>query len=273
MLCARKYLYQEGWRLEVDAPEPDYLTMGSGVHEFQYTYDLTGSFDEALRSFVKRCKAPNTNLDTSLDTSSNSEQQYSVEWGAWLMQRYAETYPRDKEEFEILTDDEGKPYLEIGFAIDADEGIQENSRRHGYMLSMLGIKQIVVLINKMDLVDYDEKVYIKIKKEYDGFLKNLGLKADLYVPVSGIGGDNIVDRSEKLNWYSDKTVLDVFESFKSSKPSEIIYPAPGSCIIALSGQSCQNALRPVPAAGLAFVTAFIAVGLIVFSINLSPLLA
>jgi len=123
MLCARKYLYQEGWRLEIDEPEPDYLTMGSAIHEFQYTYDFTGSFDDALRSFVRRCKAPNTNIDTSLDLDNKNGQEYSVEWGAWLLKKYVDCYPRDKEEFEILLDADGKPYLEIGFAIDADEGI------------------------------------------------------------------------------------------------------------------------------------------------------
>lgn len=123
MLCARKYLYQEGWRLEIDADEPDYLTMGSAIHEFQYTYDLTGSFDEALRSFVHRCKAPGTHIDTTLDVTGKTDQEYSVEWGAWLLQNYVDTYPKDKEEFEILTDADGKPYLEVGFAIDADEGV------------------------------------------------------------------------------------------------------------------------------------------------------
>jgi len=123
MLCARKYLYQEGWRLEVDEPEPDYITFGQAVHEFQYTYDFTGDFDKALRDFVRRCKAPNTNIDTSLDTNNDSEQRYSIEWGAWLLDKYVKTYPKDKEEFEILLDADGKPYLEIGFAIDADEGI------------------------------------------------------------------------------------------------------------------------------------------------------
>jgi len=123
MLCARKYLYQEGWRLEPDTDEPDYLTMGSAVHEFVYTFDLTGSFDEALRAFVHRCKAPNTNIPTSLDLTGKTDQEYSIEWGAWLMQKYVETYPKDKEEFEIIHDAEGEPYLEVGFAIDADEGI------------------------------------------------------------------------------------------------------------------------------------------------------
>jgi len=123
MLCARKYLYQEGWRLEVDEDEPDYITMGQAVHDFQYTYDLTGLFDDALRAFVRRCKSPGTNIPTTLDLTGKTDQEYSIEWGAWLLQKYVDTYPKDKEEFEILLDAEGKPYLEIGFAIDADEGI------------------------------------------------------------------------------------------------------------------------------------------------------
>ena len=120
-LCARKYLFSEGWRLEVDEIEPDYITMGHAIHDFLYTFDLTGSFDKALRSFVRCCKAPNTNVDTSL--ALDGDQQTSVEWGAYVLQKYVETYPKDKEEFKILLDGDGKPYLEIGFAIDADEGI------------------------------------------------------------------------------------------------------------------------------------------------------
>jgi len=57
MLCARKYLYQEGWRLEVDEVEPDYLTMGSATHDFQYTYDLTGDFDHDTASIPRNATA------------------------------------------------------------------------------------------------------------------------------------------------------------------------------------------------------------------------
>ena len=68
--------------------------------------------------------------------------------------------------------------------IDALEGIQENSRRHGYLLWMLGIKQIVVLVNKMDLVDYKQEVFDSICAEYNQFLGEIGVQPLCYIPVS-----------------------------------------------------------------------------------------
>lgn len=102
--------------------------------------------------------------------------------------------------------------------IDAKEGVQENSRRHGYMLSMLGIKQIAVLVNKMDLVDYNQEVYKEIKEEYTQFLNKIEIKPLAFIPVSGMEGDNIASLSEKMDWYKGKTVLEQLDSFKNTKP-------------------------------------------------------
>ncbi len=101
--------------------------------------------------------------------------------------------------------------------IDAKEGVQENSRRHGYMLSMLGIKQIAVVINKMDLIDYQQEKFNKIKNEYEKFLNQLGLKAKFFVPASGMQGDNVAVSSVKLPWYAGNTVLDIIDSFAKSE--------------------------------------------------------
>src|SRR6056297_1145800 len=68
--------------------------------------------------------------------------------------------------------------------IDANEGIQENSKRHGYLLSMLGIKQIVVLVNKMDLVDYDKEIYKSIVNDYTDFLEEIDIEPKCFIPVS-----------------------------------------------------------------------------------------
>ena len=72
--------------------------------------------------------------------------------------------------------------------IDAAEGVQENSRRHGYMLWMLGIKKIVVLVNKMDLVGYDQSVFERIREEYSAYLSGIGVQPMVYIPVSGRDG-------------------------------------------------------------------------------------
>ncbi|RMG21188.1 MAG: GTP-binding protein, partial [Methanobacteriota archaeon] len=101
--------------------------------------------------------------------------------------------------------------------IDANEGVQENSRRHGYMISMLGIKQIVVLVNKMDLVKYDQKRFEDIKKEYTAFLKEIKVDPKTFIPVSGREGDNIASNSPKMPWYTGDTVLSILDSFEKEK--------------------------------------------------------
>ena len=98
--------------------------------------------------------------------------------------------------------------------IDAKEGVQENSRRHAYMLSMLGIQQIAVVINKMDLVDYSQEVYEKVKKEYLEFLKQINITPKFVLPVSSFQGDNIVKRSDKMPWYDGMCILEMLDAFE-----------------------------------------------------------
>ncbi len=104
--------------------------------------------------------------------------------------------------------------------IDAHEGVRENSKRHGYMLSMLGIKQVAVLVNKMDLVDYSEETFRSIVKEYTAFLKLINIEAKIFIPVSGMMGDNVADKSKNMNWYSGKTLLEQLDTFNVEKLPE-----------------------------------------------------
>src|SRR5688572_8203608 len=81
--------------------------------------------------------------------------------------------------------------------IDAKEGVRENSRRHGYILSMLGIRQVVVCVNKMDLVGYDGSVFRGIEHEYRNFLEGIGAASPRqFVPVAAVAGVNLANRSE-----------------------------------------------------------------------------
>ena len=107
--------------------------------------------------------------------------------------------------------------------IDAAEGVQENSRRHGYMVSMLGVHQLAVVVNKMDLVNWDEAVYDRIVAEYSAFLEQVGIRPSCFIPVSGRGGDNIADRSGNLPWYTGPTVLDALDAFRS-EPAPVEQP-------------------------------------------------
>ncbi len=102
--------------------------------------------------------------------------------------------------------------------IDAAEGVRENSRRHGTMLSMLGIKQLAVLVNKMDLVDYDQSVFEAIRAEYGEFLNKLGVQPVAWLPVSGMQGDNIAAAGPHMPWYAGPTLLDVLDGFVATPP-------------------------------------------------------
>ncbi len=101
--------------------------------------------------------------------------------------------------------------------IDAKEGIRENSRRHGFMLSMLGVRQIVVLVNKMDLVRYDETVYQQLVEEFNEFLAKVGVKPTAYVPISAREGDNLALHSTKLPWYHGPNVLELIDTLTKEK--------------------------------------------------------
>jgi bifunctional enzyme CysN/CysC len=102
--------------------------------------------------------------------------------------------------------------------IDAREGVQENSRRHGYMMSMLGIRQLAVVVNKMDLVGYDRDHFAGITRDYDEFLGRIGVHPACFIPCAGREGDNIVARSLAMPWYAGPTVLEALDRFESEGP-------------------------------------------------------
>ncbi len=112
--------------------------------------------------------------------------------------------------------------------IAADEGVMENSNRHGYLLSMLGIRQVAVVINKMDLVDYSNEIYKKIVGEFSRFLKKINISASAFIPVSGMMGDNVARAgNENMPWYTGMTVLEQLDSFKSEgSPENMVFRMP-----------------------------------------------
>jgi bifunctional enzyme CysN/CysC len=103
--------------------------------------------------------------------------------------------------------------------IDAKEGVQENSRRHGYMMSMLGIRQIAILVNKRDLVNYDQKHFEGIVKEYTEFLSKIGVHPACFIPAAGRDGDNIAFHSANMPWYKGPTVLQALDRFATEPPA------------------------------------------------------
>ena len=103
--------------------------------------------------------------------------------------------------------------------IDAKEGIRENSRRHGYLMGMLGIRQVAVVINKMDLVDYDSSVFSRIQAEFGEFLREIGLEPTCFVPVAAREGYNLARRSDRFDWYAGPTVLGALDAFSPELPN------------------------------------------------------
>jgi bifunctional enzyme CysN/CysC len=103
--------------------------------------------------------------------------------------------------------------------IDAKEGVRENSRRHGYLMGMLGIRQIAVVVNKMDLVGYDRAVFARIETEYRAFLAQAGVVPERFIPVSGREGENIARRSTRMAWHDGPTVLETLDLFRSEAPA------------------------------------------------------
>jgi len=100
--------------------------------------------------------------------------------------------------------------------IDARKGVLTQTRRHSYLAHLVGIPHIVVAVNKMDLVDYDQATFDRIKSEYLQFATEIGLQRDghdiQFLPLSALNGDMLVDRGENMNWYQGPTMLEILEN-------------------------------------------------------------
>src|SRR5690554_262890 len=96
--------------------------------------------------------------------------------------------------------------------VDARKGILTQTRRHSYLMSLLGIRHIVVAINKMDLVGYSEKTFRTIVEEYSRFAEQLGLKHITYIPLSAFKGDNIIVHGDNMPWYHGTTLMGYLET-------------------------------------------------------------
>ena len=99
--------------------------------------------------------------------------------------------------------------------VDARNGILTQTKRHSFIVSLLGIKNIVLAINKMDLVNYDKNIYEKISSEYKLFSKKLNFENIQSIPISALKGDNIHKKSKYMKWYNDKTLFDYLETTKT----------------------------------------------------------
>jgi bifunctional enzyme CysN/CysC len=102
--------------------------------------------------------------------------------------------------------------------VDAKEGLREQTRRHGFLLSLLGLKQIVVAVNKMDLVNYDEQVFERIRAELGDFLGRLGLPGPRFVPISAKHGEGLLKASGRMPWHHGPMLLEMLDQFRAAPP-------------------------------------------------------
>ena len=96
--------------------------------------------------------------------------------------------------------------------IDARHGVIEQTLRHSFIASLLRIQHVIVCINKMDLVDYSEETYMKIKKQYKSFSHKLDVQDVRFIPISALKGDNVVEESKNMNWYAGATLMHILEN-------------------------------------------------------------
>lgn len=136
--------------------------------------------------------------------------------------------------------------------VDASKGLLTQSRRHAFISSLLRIPHLVVAINKMDLVDYDEDVYDEIVGEFREFAKKLNVSDVTYIPISALKGDNVVDKSENMEWYNGSTLLHHLETVKVDAAENVVdfrFPVqyvirPNQNFRGFSGRVASGHIRP-----------------------------
>ncbi len=136
--------------------------------------------------------------------------------------------------------------------VDASKGLLTQSRRHAFISSLLRIPHLVVAVNKMDLVGYDEKVFNEIVSEFRSFAKKLNVSDITYIPISALKGDNVVDKSENTDWYNGSTLLHHLETVKVDASDNIVdfrFPVqyvirPNQNFRGFSGRVASGHVRP-----------------------------
>ena len=110
--------------------------------------------------------------------------------------------------------------------VDARHGVITQTKRHSFIVSLLGIKKVILAINKMDLVNYDQKTYQQIDQDYRDFAKNLNIEHIQSIPISALKGDNVYEKSKMMKWYDEPTLFSYLETVKlsSTKSSKFILP-------------------------------------------------
>jgi bifunctional enzyme CysN/CysC/sulfate adenylyltransferase subunit 1 len=182
-------------------------------------YDTQGIYEDQLSAVKRASRQGGAEIDFSLFTDglkAEREQGITID----VAYRYFSTAKRKF----IIADTPGHVQYTRNMAtgastanvaiilIDARLGVLQQSRRHAYIASLLGIPHLLVAVNKMDLKGFDEQVFNDIVKIFDAFAKPLGFKDVTFIPISALGGDNIASRSERTPWWKGGTLLEFLET-------------------------------------------------------------
>ncbi len=182
-------------------------------------YDSKSIYEDQLQSVEKDSKKLNRNVDLALLTDglkAEREQGITID----VAYRYFST---PKRRF-IIADTPGHEQYTRNMAtgastadvaiilIDARNGVLIQSKRHAFISSLLGIKRLILAINKMDLVDYSQDIFEKTVKEFEDFAIKLGFSELVAIPISALVGDNVVHKSDNMPWYTGQTVLNYLEN-------------------------------------------------------------
>jgi sulfate adenylyltransferase large subunit len=137
--------------------------------------------------------------------------------------------------------------------VDARHGVVEQTRRHAFIASLLGIPHLVVAVNKMDLVEYSEERFDEIVRDFCAFRRQLSSRDIAFIPISALVGDNVVDRSENTDWYAGKPLLEHLEAIDPADdrnlddlrfPVQLVIRSEGNDYRAYAGQVASGVVRP-----------------------------
>jgi sulfate adenylyltransferase subunit 1 len=136
--------------------------------------------------------------------------------------------------------------------IDSTKGVLAQTRRHTYIASLLGIPNVLVAINKMDLVDYSEEIFLKLQKDFDALAKQLAVPHVVAIPISALAGDNVVERGAHMPWYHGPTFLEHLETvpIRMETPSDAVrFPVqyvirPDASFRGFAGPVASGVIRP-----------------------------
>ncbi len=192
-------------------------------------YDSKAIFEDQLESTVKASEKRGMEIDLSLLTDglrAEREQGITID----VAYRYFAT---PKRKF-IIADTPGHTQYTRNMVtgastadvalilIDARNGVIEQSRRHSFIASLLRIPHIVVCVNKMDLVDYSEETFNEVREEFREFAMRLDVPDLSFIPVSALAGDNVVDKSENMDWYDGPTLLSHLETLHTASDRNMV---------------------------------------------------